>query len=400
MSYWRGQLTGAPPVLELPTDHPRPAVQTFPGAHHSFRLSPELSEQLRQLSRRESVTLFMTLLAAFKLLLYRYTQQTDILVGSPIAGRNRSQTEQLIGFFVNTLVLRTRVKGDESFNQLLQQVREVCLGAYTHQDVPFEKLVEELEPERSLSHTPLFQVMFALQNAALGELELPELHLGMLKTDSATAKFDLFLSMHDSGERLDGSLEYNSDLFEAATIARMEGHFQALLEAVVAQSHERVGELPLLIASEVEQLEQWNETTVAYDRGCLHELFEEQVEQTPEQIAVVGGERSWSYRELNERANQIAGQLGVKSEERVGICVDRSLDMTAAVLGVLKAGGAYVPLDPSYPRERTALMVRDSGARVVLTQSWLKEQLPDAVERVVCLDEQWEAVAPDRKSVV
>jgi amino acid adenylation domain-containing protein len=399
MAYWREQLAGAAPVLELPTDRPRAAVQTFPGAHHSFSLSPELSEQLQQLSRREGVTMFMTLLAAFKALLYRYTQQADILVGSPIAGRNRSETEKLIGFFVNTLVLRTRVEGDESFSQLLQQVREVCLGAYAHQDVPFEKLVEELEPERSLSHTPLFQVMFALQNVALGALELPELQLSMVNTESATAKFDLFLSMHENGGRLDASLEYNSDLFDAATIARMEQHFRSLLATVVAQPYQKVTELPLLTAGELEQLEQWNETAVAYGRACLHELFAEQVERTPEQTAVVGGERSWSYRELNERANQIAAhlqQLGVKAEERVGICVNRSLDMTAAVLGVLKAGGAYVPLDPSYPQERIALMVRDSGARVVLAQSSLKEQLPETVERVVCLDEPLKATTSEQ----
>src|SRR5215212_2362064 len=394
LGYWREQLAGAPGVLELPLDRVRPAVQSFRGETRMFQLGEELTRRLRELSQRQGVTSFMTLLAAFKVLLYRYTGEEDIVVGTPIAGRNRAEIEALIGFFTNSLVLRTKLSDKPRFVDLLQRVRAVTLGAYEHQDLPFEKLVEELQPERSLSHNPLFQVLFSLQNnptlAALGNQQpaagqVPEVNTG-------SAKFDLALMMSEAGAELSGGFEYNTDLFEAATIERLEGHYRQLLEAIVREPEQRVTALRLLTDSEVAQLRQWNETQVEYSGAgaCLHELFEAQVKRTPERVAVVEGERSWSYRELNERANQIAGQLqqaGVRAEERVGICVERSLEMTAGMLGVLKAGGAYVPLDPAYPRERLALMVRDAEARVVLTQSALRGSLPGEVERVLCLDE-------------
>jgi amino acid adenylation domain-containing protein len=393
LSYWRDQLAGAPALLDLPTDRPRPAVQTFPGAQYSFTLSPELVAQLQQLSRREGVTLFMTLLAAFQTLLWRYSAQAEICVGTPIAGRNRSETEKLIGFFVNTLVLRTRVEGDESFTQLLRQVREVCLGAYAHQDVPFEKLVEELELERSLSHTPLFQVMFALQNAPVGELELPEMQWSLLNTESATAKFDLFLSLLGRGEGLVGFLEYNSDLFDPATMRRMAEHFRTLLEGIAAYPEQPVAKLPLV--KEVERIHlaaEYDETGFEYDRAvCVHQLFERQAERVPDKVAVVFEDQQMSYAELNRRANQLAHYLrglGVGPEVLVGILMERSVEMIVGLLGVLKAGGAYVPLDPKYPAERLSFMIEDAGAAVLITQEGLLNRIAGAAVREVIIVEQ------------
>jgi len=391
MSYWKDRLAGAPALLELPADHARPAVQSFRGAYHSFNLSPELTEQLQQLSSREGATLFMTLLAAFNVLLYRYSQQTDILVGSPIAGRNRSETEKLIGFFVNTLVLRTRVKGDESFSELLQQVREVCLGAYAHQDLPFEKLVEELEPERSLSHTPLFQVWFVLQNAPLENLELSDLQLDLLSTNSATAKFDLYLSLVNRGGRLAGFFEYSSDLFDASTISRMAEHFKILLQEIVAQPEQFVAKLPLLSEAERTQLvSEYNETAIEYETTvCLHQMFERQAQRVPNNVAVVFEDQEMTYAELNARANQLAHYLrglGVGPEVLVAVLMERSLEMMVGLLGILKAGGAYVPLDPAYPTDRLTFMLKDSHAGVLLVQAHLLENFQDCRVRTVLLD--------------
>ena len=406
MSYWREQLTGAPPVLELPADHPRPAVQTFTGAHHSFSLSPELSEQLQQLSRREGVTLFMTLLAAFKALLYRYTQQTDILVGSPIAGRNRSETEKLIGFFVNTLVLRTRVAGDESFSQLLQQVREVCLGAYAHQDVPFEKLVEELEPERSLSHTPLFQVMFMLQNAPIESLELPELQLSMLTDTEVLAKFDLSLAMQEVDGVIGGTLVYNSDLFEPATINRMSAHLQSLLAAVVSDSQQPLSQLRLPGEAERRQLlVEWNETTAAYPlSSCIHHLFEAQVRRSPDAVAARSASASLTFAELDARANQLAHYLlesGIAPQSVIALLLDHSCETLIAILGVLKAGCAYLPLDPSHSPAGMAFALTDAQAALLITTLSLSERLGDSIAAhlptslppVLSVDSDWQRCA-------
>jgi amino acid adenylation domain-containing protein len=321
-------------------------------------------------------------------------------VGSPIANRNRAEIEGLIGFFVNTLVLRTNLAGNPSFEELLKRVRQVSLGAYAHQDLPFELLVEQLQPQRDLSHTPLFQVMFVLQNAPMSALELPGLTLTALESDSGSAQFDLTLSITETESGLVASFEYNTDLFEESSIQRMAGHLQTLLEGIVANPQQRLSELPLLTKSEQHQLlREWNGTEVEYPHNqCIHELFEAQVEKTPDAVAVVFENQQLTYRELNQRANQLAHylqNLGVKPEVLVGICVERSLDMVVGLLAIFKAGGAYVPLDPAYPQERIALMLNDAQVPVLLTQQHLLGQLPAHTAKVVCLDNDvnWQAVS-------
>ncbi|NEO94600.1 MAG: AMP-binding protein, partial [Moorea sp. SIO3G5] len=348
LNYWKQQLEGAPPRLELPYDRPRPPIETFRGGRESFKLSAELTHKLHNLSQNFGCTLFMTLLAAWSSLLYRYSGQSDILVGTPIANRNRREIESLIGFFVNTLVLRTQFRENLSFAEVLKRVRQTAIEAYGHQDLPFEKLVQELQPQRSLSHHPLFQVMFALQNAAMGTIEFPGLTCTKLETESVVAKFDLFLSMKDTKEGLIGYWEYNSDLFDRATIRRWIGHFQVLLEAIVANPQQPVTQLPLLTERERHQLlVEWNDTATDYPQDkCIHQLFEEQVERTPDAVAVVFEDNQLTYRQLNNRGNQLAHYLrsrGVGPEVLVGICVERSLEMVVGLLGILKAGGAYVP---------------------------------------------------------
>ncbi|MBD1908662.1 non-ribosomal peptide synthetase [Funiculus sociatus GB2-A5] len=389
LSYWKQQLRGNLPALQLPTDRPRSPVSTFRGASQSFVLPASLSEALKALSQRENVTLFMTLLAAFKALLYRYTRQDDILVGTPIANRNRAEIEGLIGFFVNTLVMRTDISGTPSFRELLGRVREVALGAYAHQDLPFEHLVEELQPERDLSYHPLFQVAFVLQNAPKEVLKLPNLSLSFLAVESAIAKFDLTLTMSFAEEGLIGSLEYNTDLFDATTIKRMLGNFQTMLAGIVANPEARISELPLLTEAERQQRLTRNQTLLVPPSLCLHQLFEAQVERSPDAIAVVFEDEQLTYRELNQRANKIAHylqSLGVGAETLVGICVERSLYTVVGLLGILKAGGAYVPLDPAYPSERLAFMLENSQVPVLLTQQSLVEALPTSKAKVVCLD--------------
>ncbi|PSB41219.1 non-ribosomal peptide synthetase, partial [Chamaesiphon polymorphus] len=343
------------------------------------------------LSRQTGSTLFMTLMAAFATLLYRYSGQSDVVIGSPIANRNRSEIESSIGFFVNTLVLRTRLEDNPRFEQLLTQVRENTLTAYEHQDVPFEQIVEALQPQRSMSHSPLFQVMFTLQNTPLGEIELPSVKLSELNTQSTIAKFDLTLSISESLIGLECEWEYNTDLFDKSTIERMASHFENLLSAIVANPHQTLSELPLLSESERHQLLfDWNNTAREYPQDkCIHQLFEEQVAKTPKAIAVVFEQQELTYQQLNHRANQLAHHLqtlGVKPEVLVGICVERSLEMVVGLLGILKAGGAYVPLDPSYPTERLSYMVSDAEIEVLLTQENLLSTLPSHVAQVVCLD--------------
>ena len=394
LSYWQQQLAGAKPVLELPTDRPRPAVQTFRGASTTLALPAPLSQELKSLSQRSGVTLFMSLLAAFQTLLYRYSEQEDILVGTPIANRNSVEIEGLIGFFANTLVLATDMKGNPSFRELLARVREVALQAYAHQDLPFEKLVEELQPSRNLSHSPLFQVMFQLLNDPVSTLKLAGLTVNSLKVDSGTAKFDLSLSMVDTEQGLIGSLEYNTDLFDAGTINRMLGHFQTLLEGIVANPEQQLSDLPLLTAAQRHQLlVEWNDTQADYPLDvCIHQLFAAQVERSPDAVAVVFEDEQLTYRELNCRANQLAHhlqKLGVGPEVLVGICVERSVKMVVGLLGILKAGGAYVPLDPTYPQERLSFMLEDAQVTVLLTQQCLLEELPKHCVQVVCLDTSW-----------
>ncbi|MBW4602153.1 MAG: amino acid adenylation domain-containing protein [Calothrix sp. FI2-JRJ7] len=401
LAYWQKQLGGNLPVLQLPTNFKRPKVQTFQGATKSFSLSKNLTEALETLSHNENVTLFMTLLAAFKTLLYRYTGQEDILVGSPVANRNQEKLELLIGFFVNTLVLRTDLSGNPSFRELLKRVREVTLGAYTHQDLPFEQLVEKLHPERNLSHTPLFQVMFQLQNTPNQTLELPGLTWKTLEFHNQTSKFDLSLSMVETESGLIGKLEYNTDLFEVATITRMQGHFQTLLEGIIANPEQAISDLPLLTDAEEYQLLAWNQTKVDYPSGlCIHQLFEAQVEQTPESIALVYDDSQLTYQELNQRANQLAHYLqtlGVALEVLVGICVERSLETVISILAILKAGGAYLPLDPAYPPERLNWMLEDAKVSVLLTQKHLTTLLNTSA-KIICLDATWDLIAQSSAS--
>ena len=407
LAYWKQPLSGNLPLLQLPADRPRAAVQTFRGATQSFELSPSLSKALKVLSQREGVTLFMTLLAVFQTLLYRYSGQEDILVGTPIANRNQSEIESLIGFFVNTLVMRTDLGGNPSFRELLGRVREVAIDAYAHQDLPFEKLVEELQPERNLSHTPLFQVMFVLQNAPMTSLELPGLTLRPLEIDSGMAKFDLTLYVMETERGLVGALEYNTDLFDAGTIHRMLGHFSTLLEGIVANPDRGISQLPILTESErLTLLVEFNQQQSKIPNPkskieqCIHQLFEARVELEPDAVAVVYENQQLTYRELNARANQLAHylqKLGVGAEVMVGICVERSPEMVVGILGILKAGGAYIPLDPAYPQERLAFMLEDALAKVVLTQQGLVEVLPECGHRVVCLDSGWDAIACERE---
>src|SRR5580700_662990 len=387
LRYWKEQLQGLE-VLEIPTDKVRPAVASHEGASVRFSLTKELTRELKELSRREGVTLFMTLLAGYQVLLHRYSGQEDIAIGTPVANRNRGEIEGLIGFFVNTLVLRTDLRGKPAFREVLKRVREVTLGAYAHQEVPFEKLVEELAPERDLSRSPLFQVMLVLQNAPVEELELSGLRVEVEGVETGVAKFDVTMSLQEAEERIAGVLEYDTDLFDQGRMERMAGHFEKLLEGIVADPEGRVGELPLLTEGEREQLlKEWNETGVKYqEEKCIHEMIEEQVERTPGAVAVVYGEEQLTYEELNRRANRLAHYLrkqGVGAEERVGICMERSLEMVVGLLGILKAGGAYVPLDPEYPDERLKFMVQDAGIRVLLAESGVSERLAEAVGTVV-----------------
>ncbi|MEH2195511.1 MAG: non-ribosomal peptide synthase/polyketide synthase, partial [Nostoc sp.] len=403
LSYWQKQLANAPALLSLPTDRPRPAVQTFAGAYQKFALSVDLTQKLTQLSQQQGVTLFMTLLAAYDTLLYRYTGVADILVGTPIANRNRSEIEGLIGFFVNTLVMRTDLSLNPSFQELLTRVRDMAMDAYSHQDLPFEMLVEVLQPQRNLSHTPLFQVAFVIQNAPMSEVEMTGLTVSDLSIESVTAKFDLTLAIENTATGLVGAWEYNTDLFDAETIERMAGHFVTMLEAIVANPNERIDQLPLL--TEVEQhqlLIEWNDTQVDYPQNkCIHQLFEEQVQQTPNAVAVVFENQQLTYHELNCRANQLAHylqSLGVKADVLVGICVERSLEMIVALLGILKAGGAYVPLDPEYPQERLQYILEDAQVQVLLTQQRVLDKLPQHQAQLVCLDEIWEKIAQNNQN--
>jgi len=391
LTYWKQKLQGELPVLNLLTDRPRPPVQTFKGAQAKLVFSQTLKKQLKNLSRQQGVTLFMTLLTAFKILLYRYTGQTDILVGSPIANRNRAEIESLIGFFVNVLVLRTDLSGDLSFQDLLARVKSTALEAYVHQDLPFEKLVEELQPSRDLSYNPLFQVMFVLQNVPKPNLSLSDVSVSYEEGYNGTSKFDLTLFMEDSEQGLVATCEYNRDLFNADTITRMLGHFQTLLESIVRDPEQCISGLQLLTPPEFQQLlVEWNDTKTDYPPDkCIHQLFEEQVEKTPSDIAVIFENQQLSYRELNNRANQLAHylqQLGVKPDIMVGICVERSIEMVVGLLAIMKAGGAYMPLDPAYPKERLAFTLADSQVSVLLAHTHLINDLPSHSAQLVCID--------------
>jgi amino acid adenylation domain-containing protein len=404
INYWKQQLADAPPVIELPTDYPRSAIQTFRGSIQRLTLSYDLTNKLKTLSQKSGSSLFMTLQAAFVTLLYRYTGQEDIVIGSPITNRNRPALESLIGFFVNTLVLRTRLENNPTFRELLAQVRQVSLDAYTHQDVPFDQLVEVLQPQRHLSHSPLFQVMFVLQNSPVEKPKLPGLNITQIELDRPTAgaTFDLTLSMQEIDLELRGAFEYNANLFDADTIARMVEHFQTLVEAIVTNPDERVGQLPLLTAAEQHQLlVKWNNTQTDYSQNkCVHELVTEQAEKTPDAVALVFENQQLTYQQLNLQANQLAHylqSLGVEKETLVGVYLERSLEMIVGILGILKAGGAYVPLDSKYPPERLNYMVADSQMSVILTHSLLLPHLSSTLEstptKIICWDKDLEIIA-------
>ncbi|MGH8656871.1 MAG: non-ribosomal peptide synthetase, partial [Gammaproteobacteria bacterium] len=379
--YWERTLAGAPTLLELPTDHARPAEQEYAGGWVRVELDEELSRGLKELSKKHGMTLYMTLLAGWGALLARLSGQQEVVIGTPVANRGRVEIEGLIGFFVNTLALRLDVSGSPSVGEMLERVKEQVLAAQQHQDISFEQVVEVARPARSLAHSPLFQVMLDWeQNAGGGGgLAMPGVELGALGVASdVVAKHDLLLFLRDAGERIVGGLVYARALFERATVERYLGYLRRLLEGMVADERQAIDRLPLLPEGECQQvLYEWNATEAEYPRErCVHELFEAQVAKTPDAVAVVYEEASLSYGELNRRANQLAHylrELGVGPDERVAICAERSLEMVVGLLGVLKAGGAYVPLDPAYPVERLRYMVADSAPVVLLTQAHLQE---------------------------
>ena len=400
LSYWRNQLDGSLQELNLPTDRPRPSALSLKGNAVFLEVPEWLTEKLRGLSQSEGSTLFITLLASFQILLARYSGQDDIAVGTPVAGRRWVETEDLIGFFVNTLVMRTRLSGDPTIREVLRRVREVTLEAQTHQDVPFEKLVEELQPQRTLSHGPLFQTMFVFLNERQG-LEAPEsLAFSSLELNHGTEKNDLTLQVVEQQNRLVGSLSYSTDLFDESTIRRMTAHWQRILEAIVADPEQLLREVELLSTDErQEMLEAWNATESAFPENiCLHELFERQVEQTPDAVAVSFEDQRLSYAELHRRANQLAHYLrkaGVGPETPVAIYLERSVEMIVALLGVLKAGGAYLPLETTHPKGRLQYVLEDAQARVILAQARTATMLPEHRARVICLDSDWPTVAEE-----
>ena len=400
LEYWRGRLAELP-ALQLPTDRMRPAVQTFAGGREVLELPGPLRDGLQSLSRAEGGTLFMTMLAAFTVLLHRYTGQDDIVVGSPIANRNQSEIEGLIGFFVNSLVMRVDASGDPDFRGLLGRVREVALGAYEHQDLPFEKLVEDLDPVRDMSRNPLFQVMFAVQNVPVEQLELGDLTLSMMPLSGGTTRFDLEVHVWERPADLQVWFVYNTDLFDADTIARMLGHYQRLLESVVVDAGQRISRLELLGVDERRRiLVEWNDTATDYaGEVCVHKLFERQVLHKPDAVAVVFEGEALTYGQLNERSNRLAHHLrgrGVGPDVLVGICVERSLDLVVGLLGILKAGGAYVPLDLDNPKARLAFMLEDARVPLLLTQASLMSRLPEFDGAVIRLDTDWAELERER----
>lgn len=397
IDYWKEQLGSNLPVLELPTDRPRPTRQQNNGSWEWVDLPESLISALKQSSREAGVSLFMTMLAGFNVLLSRYSGQEDICVGSPTANRNQAELERMIAFFVNPVTIRSDLSGDPTFTELLQRVRKTALGAFAHQEVPFERLVEALSPARDLSHHPLFQVSFTLQMPPL-LIDLPGITATPIEFDNGTSKFDLLAELWEEDGKVRGHFEYDTDLFDRSTIQRMIGHYQMILESVVANPNARIGELALLPTAERSQLVNgWNDTAVSYpDTLCLHHLFEQQVAKTPDKVAVVFEDIELTYQQLNEEANQLAHHLqglGVQPDQFVGICVERSLDMIMGMLGILKAGAAYLPMDPNYPQDRLAYMLEDTKAAVLVTHSHLVQHLPTDGIHVIQLDEEWDTIS-------
>jgi len=399
LKYWRTQLANLP-VLDLPTDRPRPATLSSGGANVPFRLSAKLTAKLRQMGRRQGVTMFMTQLAAFQLVLSRWSRQEDIAIGSPIANRNRTEIEGLIGFFVNTLVLRTDLSGNPTFQELLERVREISLQAYSYQDIPFERVVEELRAERGGNRSPLFQVMLAINDSARGVLQLSELTVETELIKNVAAKFDLALMLEDDQEQISGELEYSTDLFEAGTVRRMVQQLERVLDQVAEQPQRRIAEIDLLSDSErVRALVEWNRTERPYPvSDSVHGLFEAQAKRTPARVAVACDGRQFTYSELNQRANQLARylkSLGASPDVRIAVCLERGIEMVVGILGVLKAGAAYVPLDPAYPAERLEFMAADSQATLLLSQEKLKKRLA-YTGKIVALDQEWDSIAKQK----
>jgi amino acid adenylation domain-containing protein len=395
INYWKNQLGDASPLLELPTDYPRPAQQSYRGDRYIYSFTPELTTAVNAFSQQQGVSLYMTLLATLSILLSRYSRQNDLCIGSPIANRTHSQTEGLIGFFVNTLVMRQQINPEQSFIEFLQQTRQTCLNAYAHQDIPFDVLVEKLRPERSMSYNPLFQVMFTLENNASPDLDLSGLDTELLGVKGAIAKFDLTLMVTESDNQFNCTWEYATDLFERVTIQRMAEHFEVLLKGIIDHPHQSINTLPVITATELLQLQRWNQTQTDYPQDkTFVDLFAEQVAKNPHNIALVFESENLTYQQLNEKAEQLADYLienyQIQPDTLIGISVERSLEMIIGVLGILKAGGAYVPIDPNYPPERIKFMLEDSRISVLLTQSFVVHKLPlDSLEnpvKVVYLD--------------
>ncbi len=391
VEYWRSRLGDDLPVLDLPTDRPRPAEQTYAGATVSFQIRPETVAALERLARAEGATLFMTLLTSFAVLLSRHSGQDEVVIGTPVAGRRDARTEGLIGFFVNMLPLRVDLRGQPLVREALRRVREVSLEAQAHQDVPFEKLVDELHVRRDTSRTPIFQVVLAMQNMPLGAMQLGEVEMSPLPEPGNVAKFDLMLTVQPAGQGLAASLNYNRDLFDEGTIGRMVRRFQDLLNAIAAGADAAVSDLAMLTADERRQLDDWGRADGEYPRdACVHELFEKQVRLCGDAVAIVAGGKTLTYWQLDEQANAWAQRLiecGVELETPVGLCTERSAEMVVAMLAILKAGGAYVPLDPALPAERLRLLIGDTGARVVLAQGRFVERLEGLAPQVLCLDD-------------
>jgi amino acid adenylation domain-containing protein len=403
LEYWKQQMRGAPAKLELPLSHPRPTKPTYQGALHSFVVHRPIVAALNSIANRAGATLFMTLLAAVKVLLARYSGQADICVGSPFANRNRADVEGLIGFFVNTLVMRSKLGANPSFFDLLRQVRQVAVEAYAHQDVPFEYLVEVLQPERNLTHTPLFHVMVTLQNTPAGNQPLEGLMIGPWEIDSQTAKFDLYFIMKETDEGLTVAIQYSTDLFDQPTIKRLGHHFTNLLRDIAADPQQQISRFQLLSEHERQQLLlEWNDTQRPYAREhSLPQLFAAQVQRTPDAVAVVYDTEQLSYAELDQRSNQLAQhlrRLGLGLEDRVALCLPRSLEMVVGLLGILKVGAAYVPLDPQYPSERLSFMLADAGVSALLTTAALVERLPQTDVPLVRLDADWPLIARESTS--
>ena len=393
--YWKQQLAGAPTTLDLPTDHPRPLSPSSRGSHYVITLPITLADALKTLSRQQGTTLYMTMVAAFQCLLFRYSAQEDLVLGTVASGRTLAGTESLLGFFVNTLVLRTNLSGNPTFNELLKRVREVILQADAHQEMPFDYLVKELQPERIPGQNPLFQVLLSLDPATTASSTswIP----GSIAGQTNTSKFDLSLELNDHSQGIDCTFEFSTDLFEEATIERMAGHWQTLLEGIVADSSRRLADLPLLTEQEHHQLlTTWNATQKDYPQGkSIHQFFEEQVERTPDAIALILGQQQMTYQELNRRANQLAHylqELGVGPEVMVGVCVKRSIEMIVSLLGIFKAGGGYVPLDPEAPMERLAFQMEETQMPVLLTQESLLMRLPHQQIQLLCLDRDWDSI--------